>query len=142
MKVTQSCLTLCDPMDCIVQGQNTEVGSLSLLLGIFPAQGSNPALPHCRQILYQLSHKGTLRAKQGHFELPRSSTTAASAWSSRVSSREAKFTACCTWRRALPTCPPCRTVLGPCPGAQSCRLLSLFPGRPVARRSCSRCVSV
>jgi len=34
------------------------VSSLSLLQGIFPAQGSNPGLPHCRWILYQLSHKG------------------------------------------------------------------------------------
>ena len=39
--------------------QNTGVGSLSLLQGIFPTQGSNPGLPHCRQILYQLSHKGS-----------------------------------------------------------------------------------
>ena len=36
-------------------GQNTGVGSLSLLQGIFPTQGSNPGLLHCRQILYQLS---------------------------------------------------------------------------------------
>ena len=35
--------------------QNIGVGSLSLLQGIFPTQGSNPGLPHCRQILYQLS---------------------------------------------------------------------------------------
>ena len=40
-------------------GQNTAVGSLFLLQGIFPSQGSNPGLPHCRQILYQLSHKGS-----------------------------------------------------------------------------------
>ena len=32
-----------------------------LLQGIFPSQGSNPGLPHCRQILYQLSHKGRPR---------------------------------------------------------------------------------
>ena len=38
-------------------GQNTGVGSLSLLQGIFPTQGSNPGLPHCRQILYQLSYQ-------------------------------------------------------------------------------------
>ena len=38
---------------------NTGVGSLSLLQGIFPTQGSNPGLPHCRQILYQLSHQGS-----------------------------------------------------------------------------------
>ena len=40
-------------------GQNTGVGSLSLLQGIFPTQGSNPGLLHCRQILYQLNHKGS-----------------------------------------------------------------------------------
>ena len=40
-------------------GQNTGLSSLSLLQGIFPIQGSNPGLPHCRQILYQLSHKGS-----------------------------------------------------------------------------------
>ena len=38
-------------------GQNTGVGSRSLLQGIFPTQGSNPGLSHCRRILYQLSHK-------------------------------------------------------------------------------------
>ena len=38
-------------------GQNTGVGSLSLLQGTFPTQGSNPGLPHCRQTLYQLSHR-------------------------------------------------------------------------------------
>ena len=42
-------------------GQNTGMGSLSLLQGIFPIQGSNPGLLHCRQILYQLSHKGSPR---------------------------------------------------------------------------------
>ena len=42
-------------------GQNTGVGSLSLLQGSFPTQGLNPGLPHCRQILYQLSHKGSPR---------------------------------------------------------------------------------
>ena len=41
--------------------QNTGVGSLSLLQGIFPTQGSNPGLPHCRRILHQLSHKGSQR---------------------------------------------------------------------------------
>ena len=42
-------------------GQNTGVGSLSLLQEIFPTQGSNPGLLRCRQILYQLSHKGSPR---------------------------------------------------------------------------------
>ena len=42
-------------------GHNSGVGSLSLLQGIFPTQGSNPGLPHWRRILYQLSHKGSPR---------------------------------------------------------------------------------
>ena len=42
-------------------GQNTGVGSLSLLQGIFPTQGSNPGLPRCSRNLYQLSHKGSPR---------------------------------------------------------------------------------
>ena len=40
-------------------GQNTGVGSCSLLQGIFPTKGSNPGLTHCRQIFYQLSHQGS-----------------------------------------------------------------------------------
>ena len=42
-------------------GQNTGVGSLSLHQGIFPTQGLNPGLLHCRQILYWLSHRGSPR---------------------------------------------------------------------------------
>ena len=42
-------------------GQTTGVGGLSLLQGIFPTQGSNPGLPHCGWILYQLSHEGSPR---------------------------------------------------------------------------------
>ena len=45
-------------------GQNTGVGSWSRLQGIFPIQGSNPGLPHCRWILYQLSHQGSPRILQ------------------------------------------------------------------------------
>ena len=40
-------------------GQNTGVGSLSLLQEIFPTQGSNAGLSHCGQILHQLSHQGS-----------------------------------------------------------------------------------
>ena len=50
---------LYSPWDSL--GQNTGVGSLSLLQGIFPTRGWNPGLPHCRWILYQLSHKGSPR---------------------------------------------------------------------------------
>ena len=42
-------------------GQNTGVGRLSFLQGIFPTQGSNPGLPHCRWILCQQSHKESPR---------------------------------------------------------------------------------
>ena len=64
--VTQLCLNLCNPMDCSLPGssvhgnspgKNTGVGCHALLQGIFPSQGSNPGLPHGRQILYHLSHQ-------------------------------------------------------------------------------------
>ena len=58
-KSLQSCPTLCDPMDYnpasvhrILQAKNTGVGCHALLQGIFPTQGSNPGLLHCKQILY------------------------------------------------------------------------------------------
>ena len=41
-------------------GKNTGVGHHALLQGIFPTQRSNPGLPHCREILYCLSHQGSL----------------------------------------------------------------------------------
>ena len=44
-------------------GQNTGVGSLSLLQGIFPTQGSTPGLLHCRRIFYQVSHQGSPRIR-------------------------------------------------------------------------------
>ena len=62
--VAQLCLTLCDPMDYSLPGffvlrdspgKNTGVDCHALLQGIFPIQGSNPGLPHCRQILYRLN---------------------------------------------------------------------------------------
>ena len=64
-KSLQSCPTLCDPMDCSPLGssvhgdslgKNTSVGCHVLLQGIFPTQGLNPGILHCRWILYQLSH--------------------------------------------------------------------------------------
>ena len=68
--VAQSCLTLCDPMDCSphqapVHGdspaKNTGVGCHALFQGIFPTQWLNPGLPHCRQILHCLKHQGSPR---------------------------------------------------------------------------------
>ena len=66
--VAQSCLTLCNPMERSLPGssvhgdspgKNTGAGCHALLQGIFPTQGSNPGLPHCRWILYHLSHQGS-----------------------------------------------------------------------------------
>ena len=67
--VTQSCPTLCNPMDRAwwaavhgdSPGKNIKVGCHALLQGIFSTQGLNPGLPHCRQILYHLSHQGSPR---------------------------------------------------------------------------------
>ena len=68
VSVTQSCPTLCNPMDCslpgssvhgILRGKNTGVDCHVPLQGIFPTQISNLGLLHCRQILYCLSHQGS-----------------------------------------------------------------------------------
>ena len=65
--VAQSCLTLCDSMDCslpgssvhgIIQASYTGVYKYSLLQRIFPTQELNLSLSHCRQILYWLSWQG------------------------------------------------------------------------------------
>ena len=45
-------------------GQNTGVGSCFLLQGLFPTHGLNPGFSHCRQILYQLSHKRSPRIQE------------------------------------------------------------------------------
>ena len=68
--VTQSCLELCHPMNCNPPGSsvhgdspgtNTGVGCHALLQGIFPTQGLNRDLPHCRWIHYLLSYQGSPR---------------------------------------------------------------------------------
>ena len=65
--VAQSCLTLCDPMDCSPTGssvyrgspgKNTGLGCHFLLQGIFPIQGSNPRLLHWQVDSLPLSHLG------------------------------------------------------------------------------------
>ena len=64
--VTQSCPILCDPMNCNPPGfsvhgdspsRNIGLDCHALLQGIFPTQRPNPGLPHCRWIIYCLSHK-------------------------------------------------------------------------------------
>ena len=63
-------LTLCNPMDCSLPGssvhgdspgKNTGVGCHALLQRVFPTQRLNLGLPHCRRILYHLSHQGSPR---------------------------------------------------------------------------------
>ena len=67
--VTHFSLTLCKPMDYGLPGssvhggfpgKNAGVGCYALLLAIFPTQASNPGIPHCRPVLYQLSYPGSL----------------------------------------------------------------------------------
>ena len=65
-KENESEVALCDLMDCSLPGssvhgifQSTGVGCHFLLRGIFPTQGSNSGLPHCRQTLYHLSQQGS-----------------------------------------------------------------------------------
>ena len=76
-EVAQSCLTLCDlvgysPWD--FPGKNTGVGCHFLLQGIFPTQGLNPGLPHCRQKLYCLSYQGSPKNAQTTAQLHSSHT--------------------------------------------------------------------
>ena len=63
VKVAQLCLTLCNTMEYtvheILQARILEWVAFPFSRGIFFTQGSNPGLPHCRQIFYQLSHKGS-----------------------------------------------------------------------------------
>ena len=49
------------PAEAQRKPRNTGVGRVAFLQGIFPTQESNPCLPHCRWILYQLRHKGSPR---------------------------------------------------------------------------------
>ena len=83
--VSQSCPALCNPMDCNPPGssvhgdspgRNTGVGCHGVFQGIFPIQWSNPGFPHCRWILYLVSHQGSPRGTSkrplaGTKELPK-----------------------------------------------------------------------
>ena len=86
---------LCSPWNS--PGQNTGMGSLSLLQGIFPTQGSNPGLPHGGRILYQLSHKGspTLDLSLPAPTQPPSPRPRETALSSRLRNPQRVWTPCC-----------------------------------------------
>ena len=67
MLVAQLCLTLCDSMDCSPPGSSVHGISQARILdglpfpspGVVPNPGTEPSLPHCRQVLYHLSHQGS-----------------------------------------------------------------------------------
>ena len=82
------------------------MGSLSLLQGIFLTQGLNPGLPHCRQILYQLSHKASLRMFKllhncTHFTWQQSNAQNSLSQASTV--REPRTSICPTFRKGRGT---------------------------------------
>ena len=95
--VAQSCLTLRDPVDCSPSisfihggspGNYTGVGVSchDLIQRIFPTQGLNPGLPHCRWILYHLSHQGsTWILKWVAYPFSRGSSQSSSGNQTRVS---------------------------------------------------------
>ena len=74
--VAQSCQTLYDAMDPTrllcpwdFPGKNTGMGCHFLLQEIFPTEGLNPGLLHCRQTLYHLSHQGSPEERKGHINI-------------------------------------------------------------------------
>ena len=87
-------------------GKNTGVGCQALLHGLFPTQGLNPGLPHCRQTLYRLSHQGSPRTRVGILSLfqeifltqeiiPESPALQADSLSAEVAGKPLHFCCCC-----------------------------------------------
>ena len=75
--VTQLCLTLCDTMDCsppgssvhaVLQARILEWVAIPFSGGVFSTQGLNLGLPHCREILYHLSHQGSPGLDKEHIK--------------------------------------------------------------------------
>ena len=105
MSVTHLCLTLCDPEDGnlpgsfvhgISQGKDAGVGNHSLLQGIFPNQGSNSGLLHCRQNLCWVSHQGT--PSINHSKKPPNTAFSCSAfWTFYYV--VCSFVTCCVWHK-------------------------------------------
>ena len=118
------CLTVYDPMNCSSLGssvhgdspsQNTGVGRHSLIQGIFPTEGSSPGLPHCRWILYWLSHQGSPRIlecvaypfSRGSSQ-PRSQTVVsciAGGFFTSWATQEAPVAGIAIWKRTFKGCP-------------------------------------
>ena len=103
VKVARPCPTLCrhglySPWNS--PGQNTGVGRLSFLQGIFPIQSSNPGLPQRGRTLYQLSHQG----RQRTLEWVACSFSSGTFWprnQTRVSCIAGRFFTNCTIRELI-----------------------------------------
>ena len=74
-KSLQSCLTLCDPVDCSLQGFSVHgifQARVQEWVAISFSRGSSwprdPGLPHCRQKLYHLSHQGSPKLRLNHIQ--------------------------------------------------------------------------
>ena len=133
VKVAQSCRTLCDPMDCPwnFPGQNTEVGSLSLLQGIFPTQESNQGLPHCRRILCQLSYQGSPHLCKPSYSVQFSHSVVSDSVTPWIAARQASLSITNSWSSPKLTfiesvLPPSHLIL--------CRPLLLLPSIPPSIR--------
>ena len=84
-------------------GQNNGLSSRSLLQGIFPSQGLNPGLLHCRQILCHLSHQGSPHSSWGTINM--GETSEMHSFSSPASSTSKSQSILATWPTWL--CGPC-----------------------------------
>ena len=114
------------PLSWNSPGQNTGVGSHSLLKGIFPTQGSNFGLLHCRQILHHLSQQISVWRVAVHGQrphrIPRNAPPSPPAWLALVSSRwESGVHPWTSW--AL--CP--LQLLLSSSGLRTCAKIPLFP---------------
>ena len=106
VKVGQTCPIPCDPMGYTVHGilQVRILYWVNFLQGIFPTQGSNPGLRHCRQILYQLNHKESPRILEW-VAFPFSRGSSQPRDRTQVSDIAGRFFTSCTTREILRTKP-------------------------------------
>ena len=84
-----ACTRLFCPWDFL--GKSTGVGCYFLLQGIFPTQGSNPGLLHCRQMLYRLSHQGSHHGLYSSRNFPAQNTGVCSLFFSRGPSQPSQW---------------------------------------------------
>ena len=83
------------------------MGCHFLLQGIFLTQGSNPGLPHCKQILYRLSHQGSTKRcyKKQYVNFPSHTLKPTHSWAACLDSGTSDVDSRATRREAAST--PC-----------------------------------